>query len=57
MKKSYKKPLSINHSPENKENTAFPAEGLALLAGYVAGRAVHNMMKATPIIGLEKLGR
>ena len=57
MKKSYKKPLTISHSLENKEIQAFPAEGLALVAGYAVGRAVSNMMKAAPVIGLEKFGR
>lgn len=51
MKEMYKRPVVINSDSLANNNGVFPA--VAVLAGYVAGRAVTNAIKASPVTKLQ----
>ena len=53
MKKVYQKPVVINFDLENPAIPSALGVGAALVGGYAVGRAVHNMMKAAPVIKMK----
>lgn len=60
MKKAYVKPIIVNNIRENgiiplAAVAAVAEVGGALLAGYAAGKAVSNIMKARPMRKLQTL--
>ena len=58
MKKTYVQPMVVSYQTIEEEGVvplAAMAGGAALLAGYAAGRAVTNMMKARPLSKLPNM--
>ncbi len=55
MKEMYKRPIITNSDSLENNNGVFPAA--AVLAGYAAGRAVTNAIKASPVNKLPSISR
>ena len=55
MKEMYKRPIVANSDSLANNNGILPI--IAAAAGYAAGRAITNAVKASPVIKLQGISR